>query len=166
MSTLHILIMLAVFNLVYTLVSTPAGMISDKIGRKKLIIGGWTMYALIYLGFALAQNVTHIWVLYVAYGLYYGMAYGTAKAMLTDFVPKDLRGTAFGTYNAVLGILDFPASLIAGLLWSGAGSWAGFGPSAPFFFGATLATIAIVMMLLWKPEPLKTDAVEGTAAVN
>ena len=102
MSTLSILIMLAVFNLVYTLVSTPAGMISDKIGRKKLIIGGWTMYALIYLGFALARNVTHIWLLYVAYGLYYGMAYGTAKAMLSDLVPKDLRGTAFGTYNAVL----------------------------------------------------------------
>lgn len=166
MSTLHILIMLAVFNLVYTLVSTPAGMISDKIGRKKLIIGGWTMYALIYLGFALAQNVTHIWMLYVAYGLYYGMAYGTAKAMLSDLVPKDLRGTAFGTYNAVLGILDFPASLIAGLLWSGAGSWQGFGASAPFFFGAVLATIAIVMMLIWKPSVPKTEAVKGTTAAN
>ncbi len=166
MTTLHILLMLAVFNLVYTLVSTPAGMISDKIGRKKLIIGGWTMYALIYLGFALAQNVTHIWLLYVAYGLYYGMAYGTAKAMLSDLVPKDLRGTAFGTYNAVLGILDFPASLIAGLLWSGAGGWNGFGPSAPFFFGAVLATIAIVMMLIWKPSAPNTEAVEGAAAVN
>lgn len=166
MSTLHILIMLAVFNLVYTLVSTPAGMLSDKIGRKKLIIGGWTMYALIYLGFALAQNVTHIWLLYVAYGLYYGMAYGTAKAMLSDLVPMELRGTAFGTYNAVLGILDFPASLIAGLLWSGAGSWQGFGASAPFFFGAGMATIAIVMMLFWKPEPLKANSVEGSAAVN
>lgn len=166
MSTLHILIMLAVFNLVYTLVSTPAGMISDKIGRKKLIIGGWTMYALIYLGFALAQNVTHIWLLYVAYGLYYGMAYGTAKAMLSDLVPKDLRGTAFGTYNAVLGILDFPASLIAGLLWSGAGSWQGLGPSAPFFFGAILATIAIVLMLIWKPSAPRAEAVEGIAAVN
>ncbi|MEN6530844.1 MAG: MFS transporter, partial [Anaerolineaceae bacterium] len=152
MSTLHILIMLAVFNLVYTLVSTPAGMISDKIGRKKLIIGGWTMYALIYLGFALAQNVTQIWLLYVAYGLYYGMAYGTAKAMLSDLVPTELRGTAFGTYNAVLGILDFPASLIAGLLWSGAGSWQGFGASAPFFFGAGMALIASVCFLFWKPS--------------
>ena len=166
MTTLHILLMLAVFNLVYTLVSTPAGMISDKIGRKKLIVGGWTMYALIYLGFALAKNVTHIWMLYVAYGLYYGMAYGTAKAMLSDLVPADLRGTAFGTYNAVLGILDFPASLIAGLLWSGAGSWQGFGPSAPFFFGAVLATIAIVLMLIWKPSVPKTKPVDGAAAVN
>ncbi len=166
MSTLHILIMLAVFNLVYTLISTPAGMISDKIGRKKLIIGGWTMYALIYLGFAVAQNVTQIWLLYVAYGLYYGMAYGTAKAMLSDLVPEDLRGTAFGTYNAVLGILDFPASLIAGFLWSGAGAWKGFGPSAPFFFGAILAAIAIVLMLFWKPGAVVTDSVEGANAAN
>jgi MFS family permease len=166
MTTLHILLMLAVFNLVYTLVSTPAGMISDKIGRKKLIVGGWTMYALIYLGFALAQNVTQIWMLYVAYGLYYGMAYGTAKAMLSDLVPADLRGTAFGTYNAVLGILDFPASLIAGLLWSGAGSWQGFGPSAPFFFGAGLATIAIVMMLLWKPSIPNAESFEAATEAN
>ena len=166
MSALSILIMLAVFNFVYTLVSTPAGMISDKIGRKKMIIGGWTMYALIYLGFALAQNVTHIWLLYVAYGLYYGMAYGTAKAMLSDLVPHELRGTAFGTYNAVLGILDFPASLIAGLLWSGAGSWKGFGASAPFFFGAALAAVAIVLMIFWKPESQTTDTIEGAATVN
>ena len=86
--------------------------------------------------------------------------------MLSDLVPKDLRGTAFGTYNAVLGILDFPASLIAGLLWSGAGSWKGFGPSAPFFFGAILAAIAIVLMLFWKPGSVETDAVEGANAAN
>jgi len=165
MSALHILLMLAVFNLIYALISTPAGFISDKIGRKKLILGGWTMYALIYLGFALAQNAIHIWLLYMAYGLYYGMAYGTAKAMLSDLVPEDLRGTAYGTYNAILGILDFPASLIAGLLWSGFGNWKGFGPSAPFYFGASLAAIAIVLMLLWKPSKPQIKVVEGTTTV-
>ncbi len=165
MNALNILLMLAVFNLIYTLVSTPAGMISDKIGRKKLIIGGWAMYALIYLGFALAKNVTQIWLLYLAYGLYYGMAYGTSKAMLSDLVSAKVRGTAFGTYNAILGILDFPASLIAGLLWSGIGSWKGFGPSAPFLFGAGLAAIAIMLMILWKPAPLSEDPVEGAAVI-
>lgn len=155
MSVLNILIMLVVFNLVYTLVSTPAGGLSDKIGRRKVIIGGWIIYALIYLGFALAKNVTHVFLLYVAYGVYYGMAYGTAKAMIGDLVAPELRGTAFGTYNAILGILDFPASLIAGLLWSGAGKWAGFGPSAPFYFGAALATLAIILFVTWKPAPLK-----------
>ena len=151
MSVLNILIMLVVFNLVYTLVSTPAGGLSDRIGRRKVIIGGWMIYALIYLGFALAKNETHVFLLYIAYGIYYGMAYGTAKAMIGDLVPEEMRGTAFGTYNAVLGILDFPASLIAGLLWSGIGKWAGFGPSAPFYFGAALATIAIFLFIIWKP---------------
>ncbi len=161
MSVLNILIMLAVFNLVYALVSTPAGGLSDKIGRRKVIIGGWIIYALIYLGFALAKNVTHIFLLYIAYGVYYGMAYGTAKAMIGDLVAPEMRGTAFGTYNAVLGILDFPASLIAGFLWSGVGKWAGFGPSAPFFFGATLATIAILLFIFWKPEPIKQQVLEA-----
>ena len=156
MSVLNILIMLAVFNLVYALVSTPAGGLSDRIGRRKVIIGGWIIYALIYLGFALAKNVTHVFLLYVAYGVYYGMAYGTAKAMIGDLVPEEMRGTAFGTYNAVLGILDFPASMIAGFLWSGVGKWAGFGPSAPFYFGAIMATLAILLFVFWKPAPLAT----------
>ena len=152
LNILNILIMLAVFNLVYTLVSTPAGALSDRIGRRTLIVAGWIVYALIYLGFALAKNGTQIWLLYMAYGLYYGMAYGTAKAMVTDLVPPNLLGTAHGTYNAVLGILDFPASLIAGLLWSGAFGWKGFGPSAPFFFGAGCALLAVILFMLWKPQ--------------
>lgn len=151
-SVIGILAMLATFNLVYTLISTPAGSLSDRIGRRRLIVVGWLVYAAIYLGFALAQTGWQIWVLYVVYGLYYGMAYGTSKAMIADLVPDALRGTAYGTYNAVLGILDFPASLIAGLLWEGAGSWQGFGAPAPFFFGGAMALIAALLMYLWKPR--------------
>jgi MFS family permease len=150
-SVLGILGMLAVFNLVYSLVSTPAGRLSDRIDRRKVIIGGWTIYAFVYLGFGLVNAAWQVWALYVIYGLYYGMAYGTAKAMLADLVPVELRGTAYGTYNAVLGILDLPASLIAGILWQGVGGWQGFGPAAPFLFGALLAGSAAVMMAMWKP---------------
>jgi MFS family permease len=149
MSVTGILAMLAVFNLVYALVSTPAGALSDRIGREKMIIGGWIVYALVYLGFGLAGTAWHIWVLYILYGLYYGLAYGTAKAMVADLVPAELRGTAYGTYNAVLGMIDLPASLIAGLLWQGIGSWGGFGPSAPFLFGAGAAMLAAVMLTMW-----------------
>ena len=152
LSVLGILVMLGVFNLVYALVSTPAGALSDRIGRRKLIIGGWVVYGLIYLGFALAGRPWHIWVLYIVYGLYYGLAFGTAKAMVADLVAPELRGTAYGTYNAVLGIIDFPASLIAGLLWQGAGSWQGFGPSAPFLFGSILAFLAAILMFFWQPK--------------
>lgn len=158
MSVLGILIMLAVFNLVYTLISTPAGALSDRVGRKKVIIGGWLVYGMIYLGFALAQRTWHIWVLYVAYGIYYGLAYGTAKAMVADLVKPELRGTAYGTYNAILGIIDFPASLIAGLLWQGAGGWGGFGPSAPFLFGSVLAFAAAILMFFWKPKQVVEEA--------
>jgi MFS family permease len=152
MSVLGILVMLAVFNLIYTLVSAPAGNLSDKVGRRKVIIVGWVVYGLIYLGFALAQKTWHIWAAYIVYGIYYGLAYGTAKAMVADLVPVDLRGTAYGTYNAILGIIDFPASLIAGLLWQGVGSWQGFGPSAPFFFGSALAILAAILMFFWRPK--------------
>lgn len=151
-SVIGILLMLVTFNLVYTLVSTPAGSLSDRIGRRRLIVGGWLVYAAIYFGFALAQQAWQVWVLYVVYGLYYGMAYGTANAMVADLVPDDLRGTAYGTYNAVIGLLAFPSSLIAGLLWQGSGSWSGFGPSAPFLFGGSLALIAALLMVIWMPK--------------
>lgn len=155
-SVLGIMGMLVVFNVVYTLISTPAGAISDRLGRKTLIIGGWLVYALVYLGFGVAQSTWHIWVLYIIYGMYYGLAYGTTKAMVADIVPLELRGTAYGTYNAVLGILDFPASLIAGVLWQGIGEWGGFGPSAPFLFGAVAALCAAVLMLVWNPKTVKS----------
>jgi len=151
-SVMGILLMLVVFNLVYSLVSTPAGSRSDRVDRRRLIIGGWLVYAAIYLGFALAQEGWQVWVLYVAYGLYYGMSYGTANAMVADLVPENLRGTAYGTYHATIGILAFPASLIAGLLWQGAGTWGGFGPSAPFLFGGSLALVAALLMALWMPK--------------
>lgn len=156
-SVIGILMMLVVFNLLYALISTPAGARSDKIDRRRLIIGGWLVYAAIYLGFALARQGWQVWLLYVAYGLYYGMAYGTANALVADLVPENLRGTAYGTYHAVIGILAFPASFIAGLLWQGMGTWAGFGPSAPFWFGGSLALIASLLMAFWMPKtPLKS----------
>ncbi|MCJ7658090.1 MAG: MFS transporter [Anaerolineales bacterium] len=150
-SVVGIMLMLITFNFVYAVVSMPAGALSDRIGRRKIIIGGWLAYAVIYFGFAMAQTSWQAWLLYASYGLYYGMAYGTSKAMVADLVPQELRGTAYGTYNAVLGILDLPASLIAGILWQGIAGWAGLGASAPFIFGAACSLLAAVLMLLWKP---------------
>ena len=154
-SVTGILGMLVMFNLIYTLIATPAGSLSDRVGRRRLIIGGWLVYAAIYLGFAFAQAAWQVWALYVVYGLYYGMAYGTANALVADLVPENLRGTAYGTYNAILGILAFPSSLIAGLLWQGVGGWGGFGPSAPFLFGGSLALIAALLMAFWMPKTTK-----------
>ena len=151
LNILGILGMLITFNLVYTFVSTPAGSLSDRVDRRWVVIGGWLIYALIYLGFALAGAGWHIWVLYGLYGIYYGLTQGVIKAMVADIVQPQLRGTAYGSYNALMGVLDLPASLIAGVLWQGIGPWRGLGPSAPFFFGGGLALIAALLMVLVMP---------------
>jgi MFS family permease len=152
LSVTGILGMLVCFNLVYTLVSAPAGSLSDRIGRRKLIVAGWLIYALVYLGFGLAQTGWQVWLLYMVYGLYYGMAYGTSKAIVADLVPDTVRGTAYGTYNAAIGILAFPASVIAGVLWQGLGSWPGLGASAPFLFGSMAALSAAILLIFWLPK--------------
>jgi MFS family permease len=136
------------FNFVYALVSTPAGVLSDRIGRRKLLIGGWIFYALVYLGFARTSTDIHIWILMAAYGIYYGMTEGVAKAFVADLVSLEQRGTAYGLYNAAIGLMAFPASLIAGILWQGFGRWSGFGAGAPFLFGAVLALAASALLAL------------------
>jgi MFS family permease len=143
---------LALFNLVYALVATPAGALSDRIGRRRVIVGGWLAYAAIYLGFGLAGAAWQIWVLFALYGVYYGLVEGTAKALVADVVQPEQRGTAYGVYNAAIGLAAFPASLIAGVLWQGVGRWAGFGPAAPFLFGAGMALLAVVLLVVWLPD--------------
>lgn len=128
------------FNLVYALISTPAGALSDRIGRKRMIVSGWIAYAAIYLGFALAGGRNEIVALYLCYGAYYALTVGTAKAMVADLVRLELRGTAYGSYHALLGIIDLPASLIAGLLWQE------FGAAGPFYFGAATALAAALLL--------------------
>ena len=150
-SVLGIMGILILFNAIYAAISTPAGSLSDRVGRRRVMIGGWLIYAAVYLGFAVAGQTWQIWTLYAIYGVYYGLTFGTAKALVADLAPLELRGTAFGTYNATLGLIDLPASLIAGVLWQGIASWSGFGPSAPFYFGAAMALVAAVALALWNP---------------
>jgi MFS family permease len=152
LSVLGVMGMLVTFNLVYSLVSGPAGALSDHIGRRRLIVGGWLAYGLIYLGFAMVQAAWQVWALFALYGVYYGMVEGTAKALVADLVRPDQRGTAYGVYNAAVGLAAFPASLIAGILWQGAGGWKGLGPGAPFLFGAGLALAAVALLVVWLPR--------------
>jgi MFS family permease len=148
LNVLHVLLMLMTFNLIYASLSGPLGSLSDRIGRRRLILGGWLAYGLVYLGFGLSTSGWQVWVLFGLYGLYYAATEGVAKALIADLVPVERRGTAYGLYNASVGLTAFPASLIAGLLWQGLGNWNGFGPSAPFYFGASLALLA--GLLFWR----------------
>jgi len=149
----QIMLMLMTFNFIYASLSGPLGSWSDKIGRRRLIIGGWIAYGLVYLGLALSNAGWHVWVLYALYGIYYAATDGVGRALVADFVPEERRGAAYGLYNAAIGITVLPASVIGGVLWQGIGSWTGFGASAPFYFGAVLALLAGV--LFWRLVPSK-----------
>jgi len=120
--------------------SIPAGALSDRLGRRPLIIAGWLVYALVYLGFALARSVWQFWALIAAYGLYYGMTEGAEKALVADFVPSAYRGTAYGVYHAAVGLAALPASLAFGAIWMR------FGPALPFGIGAGLAALAALLL--------------------
>lgn len=148
LNLLQVMAMLLTFNLIYALLSGPLGALSDRIGRRRLIIGGWVAYGLVYLGFALSRTGWQVWTLFGLYGIYYAAVEGTAKALVADLVPPEKRGTAYGLYNAAVGLTAFPASAIAGLLWQGAFGWNGFGAAAPFFFGAGMALLAGI--LFWR----------------
>lgn len=143
----QILGMLLTFNLIYAVFSSPLGRLSDMIGRRRVLIGGWGIYACLYIGFALTTTGAQIWLLYGLYGLYYAATEGTAKAMVADMIPTEQRGTAYGYYNGLIGFLALPASFIAGILWQGLGNWTGFGASAPFIFGAVLSLIAVILLM-------------------
>lgn len=151
-SVLGVLAIMVAFNLVYALVSGPAGALSDRLGRRRLILCGWLTYGAIYLGFALAEAMWHVVVLFISYGLYYGLAEGVARALVADLVPAEQRATAYGLFSAAVGLTAFPASLIAGVLWQGIGEWQGWGVRAPFAFGACLALLAVLLLTFWWPS--------------
>ena len=139
---LQVALMLLLFNATYVATSYPMGVLSDKIGRRKLIIAGWFVYGLTYLGFALATKEWQAWVLFAIYGIYYGMVEGNAKAFIADLVPAEKRGTAYGLFQGIVGVMILPASVIAGWLWSAVS------PSSTFYFGGALALLAMLGMLL------------------
>jgi len=131
-------ILYAMLNLVKAISSTPGGALSDRYGRRPLIVAGWTLYAAVYLGFAFATAAWQAWALFAVYGLFFGLTEGTEKALVADLVPAARRGTAFGWFNFAIGIAALPASLIFGVVWDR------MGPAAAFSMGAALAALATV----------------------
>jgi MFS family permease len=135
---LPILWMVLHFSKVFS--SLIAGELSDRIGRKGLIIGGWIVYAFVYAGFAFVSGPWQAWVLFVIYGLYFGMTEGNEKAFVADMVAPEKRGTAYGLYNLAFGITVFPASLLFGLVWNQFGAPSAFVASS----GVSLLAIALL----------------------
>jgi MFS family permease len=140
------------FHIVKMLASTPFGALSDRIGRRGVIISGWGVYAMAYAGFALASSELHIWLLFAWYGLFYGMTEGVEKAYLSDLAEPTERGSSFGWYNCAVGIGALPASLLFGLIWQKAS------PQVAFTFGAVLACLAALLLFALQPHTTRLSA--------
>jgi MFS family permease len=137
-------IIYAMFNLVKALSSTPGGTLSDRLGRRPLIVSGWALYAVVYFGFAIAWSEWHAWILFAIYGLMFGLTEGATKALVVDLVPASRRGTAFGWFNFAIGIAALPASLLFGVVSDRVSPPAAFMMGAAFAAVATLGLIALV----------------------
>ncbi|GAW67436.1 MFS transporter [Geoanaerobacter pelophilus] len=142
------------FHLVKMMSSMPFGALSDRIGRKGVIVAGWCVYSLAYVGFGFATNEVQVWLLFVFYGLFFGLTEGVEKAYLVDMSDARLRGAAFGWYNFAIGAGALPASLLFGLIWQYSGA------VAPFIFGAALSGAAMLLLLVL----VKPAAVTGPNA--
>ena len=132
-----------IFNTVSVFLAIPIGKISDNIGREKLIILGFLIYSVVYFLFGRFNNLNIFIFLFILYGFYSALTDSSQKALISDIVNKDLKGTGFGLYHAVLGISLLPASLIAGLLYDKVNS------NAPFYFGSLMALIATILMIIF-----------------
>ncbi|EGB15605.1 major facilitator superfamily MFS_1 [Pseudodesulfovibrio mercurii] len=139
-SDTHVIGAYVLFNLVYAASAYPAGILSDRIGRWRLMLGGWTLYALTYFGFALS-GPAGIWALFPIYGLYMGLTEGVGKAIIASGLPADRRGTAMGFFLMLTGLLSLAGNLAAGLAWDL------IGPRAPFILGGALALLAVIVAL-------------------
>lgn len=128
------------FNALSALVSLRSGPVSDRVGRKPMIIIGWLIFTAVYFAMARVSTPTGIWIWFIVYGVYYGLTEGMLRAYAVDLAPEHLRGTAVGAYYTFTGVALLPASLIAGFLWKG------FGSGAPFYYGAATSLVSAVLL--------------------
>ncbi|KLU63799.1 multidrug resistance protein MdtH [Desulfosporosinus acididurans] len=133
-----VILLYLAYNITYGILSYPMGRLSDRIGRRRILVAGYFIYALVYLGFALVTHINTLWSLFIVYGFYIAFTEGVEKALLADIAPSHLRGTVIGLHATLVGLALLPASLFAGFLWDFLGA------SAPFYFGAGMGLVSAV----------------------
>jgi MFS family permease len=136
------IIVYTVFNAAYALTSFPAGILSDRIGQKKVLLYGFCLFAVIYFLFGIVTKQVFLWVLFPLYGVYMALTEGIGKAYISHLVDKDYIGATYGIYQTLIGMMTFLSSLIAGFLWKY------ISPGAPFVFGGTMAAAAFIIFVL------------------
>lgn len=146
-----------IFNSVSVIFSVPAGILSDRIGRERLIIFGYLLYSIIYFGFGRTNSKVVLIMLFALYGLYSAATDGVQKALVSDLIDKNKRGTGLGIYNCLVGITLLPASVIAGLLYDNINN------RAPFYYGSIMALVAAILVIIFYRKGLRTVKKVGNA---
>ncbi len=134
------------FNISYFLWSYPSGLLSDRMGRRKILIFGFFIYTITYAALAFNRSIYLLWPIFILYGLYYGFAEGNSKAYIADLSSAEHRGTVFGIYNTIVGITLLPANLLMGYLWQRLGF------SIALLTGASLSLISVLLLMVKPPE--------------
>lgn len=147
-----VLLLYFLYNLTAAVLAVPLGRLSDRIGRKKLLVTGYLTFSLVYFGFAAASSTREMIAVFAIYGIYTAMTTGVERAFIAEISPARLKGTMLGLQSTIVGVCLLPASAIAGLLWNGLGA------PVPFFFGGGLSLAAALILALFlrpgRPEEL------------
>lgn len=137
-----VILLYFIYNITASLLAIPLGKRSDQVGRKRLLVSGYIVFAAVYMGFAFAYNKIFMIALFVLYGVYTAMTTGVERAFIAEISPQELKGTMLGLHSTIVGIALLPASAIAGVLWTS------FGAEIPFVFGACLSLIAAFVLII------------------
>jgi len=137
------ILLYVLFNIFYAVFAIPFGTLSDKIGRKKVIVFGYLLFSLSSLGFALFNSLTAFIILFALYGVVYAIIDGNQSAFVSDLSSENLRATALGTFHTTIGLVALPASLIAGLLWQ-------IAPAMTFIYGSVVSIISVVLFIIFR----------------
>lgn len=151
LSNSEVVLSYMLFNLVYSVLAMPAGIASDRLGRRKVIGGGFAVFAMVYLGFALVGRGALVWPLFALYGVHMALTEGVGRAFVADFVGSDRRATALGLYQGAMGAMIILSSVIAGALWDA------IDPAAPFFLGGATALVALTALVGLRPRRLMME---------
>lgn len=148
-----VILLYFLYNVTVSVLAIPFGKLSDKIGRKRVLAGGYLLFSMVYFGFAFATRQISFVLIFILYGVFTAMTAGVERALIAEISPKELKGTMLGLHSTITGIALLPASIICGSLWNA------FGSAVPFLFGAAMSLLAALLLIVFLKNPERKEVI-------